>query len=76
MEKFNIPLVAKGLIAYAVERRIGTERVQLGGSPPASGAAMYNWSFGSVNIKWTRSPLCWRSRAPLWRNGCRRSALV
>lgn len=27
MNKFNIPLVAKGLIAYAVERQIGTERV-------------------------------------------------
>lgn len=34
MNKFNIPLVAKGLIAYAVERQIGTERVHLDGSPP------------------------------------------
>lgn len=34
MEKFNIPLVAKGLIAYAVERQVGTERMRLEGSPP------------------------------------------
>lgn len=33
MEKFNISLVAKGLIAYAVERQVGSERVRLDGSP-------------------------------------------
>ena len=33
MDKFNIPLVAEGLITYAVERQTGRERVQLIGDP-------------------------------------------
>jgi hypothetical protein len=34
VKKFNIPLVAEGLITYAVERQIGMERPWLEGAPP------------------------------------------
>ncbi len=34
MKKFNLPLVAEGLTAYAIERQNGTERHQPDGSPP------------------------------------------
>lgn len=34
MEKFNLPLVAEGLTAYAIERQNGFERHQPDGAPP------------------------------------------
>ncbi len=34
MRKFNFPLVAEGLTAYAIERQNGTERHQSDGAPP------------------------------------------
>ena len=36
MIRFNIPLVAKGLTAYAIERQNGFERHQPDGAPPWS----------------------------------------
>ena len=34
MNRFNIPLVAEGLTAYAIERQNGWERHQPEGAPP------------------------------------------
>ena len=38
MNKFNIPLVAEGLTAYAIERQNGWERHRPEGAPPLVGA--------------------------------------
>ena len=41
MNKFNIPLVAEGLTAYAIERQNGWERHRPEGAPPPG------WSAGA-----------------------------